>query len=595
MQAESDDQKKFDVIIVGGGVCGALAAKKISAAGKSVLLLEAGTKEAMDPGQYDSFISRYYTMGATRGSPNGPYPPNNSALSPNDSNQDPYFVQVGPQQFLSDYLRMLGGTTLHWQGTSLRMLPVDFEMQTAYGRGTNWPITYDHLERFYREAEWEIGICANVEEQANLGVRFPPDYVYPMEKMPQSLVDQFFMRKLDHAEVDLFGKPYPLKVVSMPVARNATPNLRATGYTPVGSTADESVGQRCQGNSSCSPLCPVQAKYNALKTLAAALKTKDTHLEIRSQCVASKLRVNACSGRVTGVEYKEYSVRGKAEYTAKFVEGKVVVLAANAIENAVLMLASGVVDDSGQLGRNLMDHPFVVLRGLAPEPVYPFRGPDITSGVESLRDGRFREKHAAFRAGISNWGWVGEPTGSVESLIGRSQFGKAFREQLCDRMSRMVRLGVMIEQLPDADNRVTIDPARTDILGNYLPVLNYKYDDYSLDAAVAAIRTVWPTIVKHAGIEDTTDFSSVPGGSQSVFQQGLRFNVTGSGHLVGTHRMGHSADSSVVDTELRSWAHGNLYVIGSGSMVTIGTSNPTLTAAALSLRAAENILKTWRE
>jgi len=51
-----------------------------------------------------------------------------------------------------------------------------------------------------------------------------------------------------------------------------------------------------------------------------------------------------------------------------------------------------------------MDHPYLNLSGLAPEPVYPFRGPDTTSGVESLRDGRFREKHAAFRGGIVKFG-----------------------------------------------------------------------------------------------------------------------------------------------------------------------------------------------
>jgi choline dehydrogenase-like flavoprotein len=42
---------------------------------------------------------------------------------------------------------------------------------------------------------------------------------------------------------------------------------------------------------------------------------------------------------------------------------------------------------------------------------------------------------------------------------------------------------------------------------------------------------------------------------------------------------------------MKSWDHANLFVVGAGSQVTIGTANPTLTAAALAVRAAEAMLK----
>jgi choline dehydrogenase-like flavoprotein len=335
----------------------------------------------------------------------------------------------------------------------------------------------------------------------------------------------------------------------------------------------------------------VQAKYSALKTLAAARQDGGDHLEIRTQCVASRLVIDPASGRITSVEYKRYAAPGAPDHVTEVVQGKLVVLAANAIENTVLALASGIVDRSGQLGRNLMDHPYVTLNGFAPRPVYPLRGPDITSGIESLRDGRFREKHAAFRASIANWGWIGEPAGAIADLLRGARFGKKFREELRGKMTRMVRLGVFLEQLPDANNRVTIDPRHTDTLGGFLPVLNYRYDDYSLDGALAAIGTLWPAVLDKTGIEDATDFRTVPRGFQQVTHRGQTFNIMGPGHIVGTHRMGHGASSSVVDPDLRSWAHKNLFMLGAGSMVTIGTGNPTLTAAALSLRAAQQILR----
>jgi choline dehydrogenase-like flavoprotein len=94
-----------------------------------VLVLEAGISDAQQPEDYRSYLAKYYTLGSLRGLPNGPYPVNHGALSPSESEGDPYFQQQGKQKFLSDYLRMLGGTTLHWQGTSLRMLPNDFRLQ----------------------------------------------------------------------------------------------------------------------------------------------------------------------------------------------------------------------------------------------------------------------------------------------------------------------------------------------------------------------------------------------------------------------------------------------------------------------------------
>jgi choline dehydrogenase-like flavoprotein len=60
----------------------------------------------------------------------------------------------------------------------------------------------------------------------------------------------------------------------------------------------------------------------------------------------------------------------------------------------------------------------------------------------------------------------------------------------------------------------------------------------------------------------------------------------GSGHIVGTHRMGPRG-SSVTDSYMRSWDHQNLFVMGSGSFPTIGTANPSLTLIALVFRSLE--------
>ncbi len=612
--------KHYDVVIVGGGVSGALMAKILSEGGKSVLILEAGIKGAMEPSNYRDYLQKLYTEGGVRGMPNGPYPWNQAAPSPaipsapNKAGEaDPYYVYDTEKHFMSDYLRMLGGTTLHWQGTSLRMLPNDFKMQTVYGQGLDWPISYDDLEPAYRKAEFEMGVSADVEDQnffGKFGLWYPEGYVYPMHKLPKSQVDHFFEAALEGKNIKLSGgknKPqreYPLKVIPIPVARNATPNPKYAinmGYDPISAVQNRNQGLRCQGNSSCMPICPVQAKYSALKTLNQLIEKGN--VEIRTQCVVSRLIVDKKERKkddgtrnknIGYVEYKRYEKPGSRKHTVEKVRGTIIVLAANAIENATLLLASdknGLANYSGQVGRNLMDHPYLYTWGYSKKRVYPFRGPDTTSGMESLRDGEFRAVHASFRASLSNWGWSGEPKKQLNDMVQENVYGKKLRYELADRMTRMVKIGFMFEQLPSADNRVTIDHRYKDDLGNHRPVLSYHYDDYSLAAIDKAVNNVWKSITDHAKIDDKTCYDVLTPGYQRVIYNGTKYNIMGSGHIVGTHRMGSSPEDSVTDRNMKTWDHPNLYVVGPGNQVTIGTANPTLTTAALAVRAAEAILK----
>src|SRR5207244_7700523 len=99
--------------------------------------------------------------------------------------------------------------------------------------------------------------------------------------------------------------------------------------------------------------------------------------------------------------------------TSGCVKAKIYVIAANGIETPRLLLmsknggrtANGVANSSDMVGRNLMDHPYYVAWGLTPKPVYPYRGPLITSGIGDLCDGPFRAKRSAFRIDIGNEGW----------------------------------------------------------------------------------------------------------------------------------------------------------------------------------------------
>jgi choline dehydrogenase-like flavoprotein len=168
----------------------------------------------------------------------------------------------------------------------------------------------------------------------------------------------------------------------------------------------------------------------------------------------------------------------------------------------------------------------------------------------------------------------------------QNKFGRALQRGLVDRISRQLLLDFMVEVPPDSGNRITVDPRYRDQLGNLKPVLSYALNDYVLDG-VAFARRLSRRIYQRLGAEDHSAYDPLQYGW--VSHEGKGYVIRGGNHWAGTQVMGTEATSSVVDFRQRSWDHANLYLTGAGSMPTIGTSNTTLTLAALSFLSAEHI------
>lgn len=595
-------ENTYDVVIVGSGVSGAIIAHQLAQAGKRVLILEAGPAEDATLSGYENYLQRFY--GATVKDNQAPYPTNPNAPMPRSPNvkkipegqtdDSNYIVQKGPFATDSVYTRVLGGTTMHWEAKTPRFLPEDFEMKSRFSQGEDWPLDYDTLEPYYRMTEREFGVSGDADEQRALGLRFPDDYVYPMLKMPHSYLDQKVDEGLAGTQVELDGEKYDLRIRSFPQGRNGIPNPNydgGKGFTPVGAVSTHQVdaGERCQGNNNCVPLCPVQAKYHAGRTLSKALQTG--RVDVLAQAVASKVHIDTGNGRVTKIEFKHYRDPSATDFETATVSGKLFVLGANAIENARLMLASGLESSSKLVGKNLMDHAYLLSWGLMPQVCGTFRGTNVTGGIVDLRGGSFRKDQAAFAMDIHNdgWGWaVGSPFSDLASLVDEeNQFGKELRHSLIDRISKQLLLAFMVEVPPVESNRVTVDPSYTDPLGNMRPVVSYSLPEYTMKG-IAYARELSKLIFRRLGAEDHTHYD--PGDYGYALYEGEGYNIRGGNHLAGTHIMGRSKDSSVVNSEQRSWDHENLYLVGGGSMPSIGTANITPTIAALCFRSAERMI-----
>jgi choline dehydrogenase-like flavoprotein len=612
-----------DVVIVGSGIAGALIAKVLATNGKKVLILEAG--EQLPP-DINGYMNRF--LNATAKVPESPYPPelfnSEGLVDPSNVNagrptvlslgaryrfgdwQDPkqsYLIQNGPLAFGSTYERINGGTARHWLGTSLRFLPSDFEMKTRFNRFVDWPIKYKDLEEWYRKAEREIGVSADVADQTYLDISFSPGYSYPMPKIVMSKVDAAVDAAMPGLKISGHGlDDVKWAVTSTPAARNSQPyqNRRV-----------------CAGNTNCIPICPIQAKYDPSVTLADAQRTG--RVDIMYKTVASRVQIDE-SGRVSGIDFIRYEDENGVPVERGTVTGskKIYILAGNAIETPRLLLMSknertpdGVAnrkDGRGFVGKYLMDHPLYLAWALAPKPVWGYRGPLSTAGIEICRDGQFRYDRGAFRIEIGNEGWnfaLGDPdTTTIDYVNGlnfsglkkddpkKALFGADLVNALNDKLSRQFRLGFLIEQSPDDGNRVTISDQHSDHLDLPRPQINYNLSEYT-KLGLAAAKDTASAIFKSMGAEEFTTKPNPDDPSSFEWPHGSteRLKYFGAGHLVGTYRMGTSANDSVVNDMQRSWDHENLYLVGSGTFPTVATANPTLTLAALCLRTADYIVK----
>lgn len=588
----------YDAVVVGAGLTGSMIANKLGQEGFSVLVIDAGDQAYFDTqsgvDQREPLLDRFFRAGARV--PNSPYP--NLPYAPMEYEENLGTYYFGPQYapryppgtpapapapppetatpeggswaaYRSTYARVVGGTMYHWLGTTLRYLPSTFQEKTLFGHSVDWPLTYDQLEDWYFRAEHEIGVSGDSTRELGSPRHGKP---YPMPMILQSYTDRVMAERLE----GLSFEGLPVLVEPTPQGRNSVPYQ---GRPP------------CAGSTNCVPICPIQAKYDATVHLKRALnpaldpanKAGSRAVEHRWGQVVTRVDVGA-DGRVESVTCKDGHTREEQRFS-----GKLVILCTHAVESAKILLMSGgdqsglhagVANSSGLVGRYLMDHHVKVAHGMADVPLYPFRGPLSTSGIESLRDGEFRRHRSAFRVEIeaigANWA-LNSPFGTFNEKLSAGLIGAQLRRAVGWDVNRQVELDALFEPMPNFDSRVSL--AR-DAAGNFVcdelgvprPRLDFVLDDFTVRGGLA-FAEVANMIMKRMG------------GSGATIEPGWY----GAGHSMGTLRMGSDPKQSVADSHGRSWDHDNLYLTGSGLFPTVCSANPTLTIVAVTLRQIEHL------
>ena len=545
-------QSSFDAIVVGSGISGGWAAKELTERGLRVLLLERGKnvehikdyhnarKAPWDyphrGGRTQAMIARYPVLKRD-------FPLNEKNLDWWASDEDSPYTETRRFDWYRGY--QVGGRSLMWGRCSFRLSDLDFEANAREGIGTDWPIRYAEIAPWYSHAERFAGISGSLEGLAQL-----PDGDF-QPAMPLNCAEQRMADRLK-TKFDGMRRLIPTRMANL--------TLPLEGRVP------------CQYRDACWLGCPYGAYFSTQSsTLPAAMKTG--RLTLRPFSIATEVLYDKNRQRASGVRVMDANTKAITDYKAT-----IIFLCASTLNSTWLLLRSatdlwpgGLGSSSGELGHNLMDHHFRVgAEGTMSEL------DDHTTFGRRPNAGyipRFRNLNGEKRPYLRGFGYEGGAgRRGWEYKVAELGVGGEFKDRAAQPGTWSIGGTAFGEMLPNHDNRVTLDPERTDKWG--LPVLR-------MDCAIGENERLMrkdmandmAEMLEAAGAKDvrTFDHEYYPG-------MGI--------HEMGTARMGTSPKNSVLNKHNQVWDAPNVFVTDGSCMASTACQNPSLTYMALTARAA---------
>lgn len=532
-----------DVVIVGAGPSGSVAAYELSRQGFSVVCLEQGFMP--DANAYTGRNPEWELTTGKRWNPNPNIRDNPQDYPVNTDDSD-----INPLMFAG-----VGGSTTLYNAHWAPMLPSDFRVRSLDGVAEDWPISYEDLLPHLEEVEQLAGVSGFRGNPAH-----PPRKDFPTPPLPIGDVGLKAIEAFDK----LGWHWWP-------------------GTNAIASVAHNGLNG-CVRRGTCGYGCPEGSKSTADLTLWPHARANGARLITGAR--VSQVEVNE-QGLAKGVVYIDRNGRERRQGAS------VVILAANGVGTPRLLLNSangrhpdGLANSSGLVGRRLMFHPYSAVLGVFDENLHSWRGP-YGQMVESYH---FYEtdKSRGFVRG-AKWGIVpnGGPLGQ-SSIAGskvfeqggfESAWGQNLHRRIKKRLGHCMVVVITGEDLPDENNRVVLDDTLVDSDGIPAPKIIYRVDDNARKLLKFHEERALE-LVKAAGAKET-----------SVVHQ-----MKDSGwHLLGTACMGDDPGSSVVDQWCATHDVPNLYIVDGSVFTTSGGVNPTATIMSIAMRTAKHIAETRSE
>ncbi|MBN9510935.1 MAG: GMC family oxidoreductase [Alphaproteobacteria bacterium] len=524
-----------DVLIIGAGATGALAALVLARAGLDVVCLEQGGW--VEAGDHPHYSSDWSWQRKTRW----------NADVNKRHHVDDYAVRTDASHVLM--WNGVGGSTNVYGAIWPRYRPSDFRKGDEHGLQPNWPISYEDLAPYYDRSDRLIGTSGLSGDPG-----MPPRPPSPTGPLPFTDAARVLAGAFD----TLGWHWWPAEAAVISEDYDGRPACNGCGV--------------CSGCARGS-----MSKYSLSiwpKALAAGAR-------LRIQ--ARVLRVEkGRDGRATGAVFRD-RVTGAME----FQPARIVILAGNGVGTPRLLLASdNLANSSDQVGRNLLHHTltaceFWVDRKIDGHMGYvasmisrEFAETDIARGF--VNGFQFNCLTSTSSAGEIAAGWLADV---------KAPWGRGHHAWFERRFGHNLGLFAIGDDLPNPENRVSLDPEQRDEEG--APVARLHYRPGENDRRMMAFQ-----------LDRLVDVAKAAGAYDYRLQDYLDENGvyrTPAWHMIGTCRMGGDPETSVVNKWHQSWDVPNLFIVDGSALATGGVVNPTSTISALALRAAEHIRDNFRE
>jgi len=518
-----------DVLIIGAGASGAAVAWSLAETRMRILCLEQG--DWVKPGEYPSNGRDWEErqLGDFHVNPN-----RRALASDYPINEDNTPIRIAN-------FNGVGGGTILYAGHFPRLHPSDFRVRSLDGVADDWPIDYATLEPYFALNDRMMGISGLAGDPA-----YPPkDAVMPPVPLGRT------GERIGRAMNQLGWHWWP--------SDTAMATQEYEGRAP------------CINLGHCIAGCAQGAKASTDITYwPAAIRQR---VELRTRCRVREITVNE-AGMATGAIY--YDADGQEQ----FQPAEIVIMACNGIGTPRILLNStsarfptGLANSSGLVGKNLMFHPYAMVRGFFDEPLDGYRGPPIGTWSHEFYE---TDRSRGFVRGYS---WqINRGQGPVMTALGgmasgRIPWGAGHHQAFRSLFDRSMAIIGICEDLPEAHNTVTLDPVLKDTHGIPAPKIDYTLSENSRRMLEHAVSTA-TTALRTAGAHDVVSTAPL---------------LYAGWHLMGTARMGTDPQHSVVNEWGRSHDVKNLFIVDGSVFVTSGGVNPTSTIQAIALYIADTI------
>jgi choline dehydrogenase-like flavoprotein len=561
--------KSYDVVIVGSGAGGGMAAYVLANAGIKVCLLEAGPM--FDPAKNSSQLKNPWDSprrgASTKHRPFGDF---DASYWGWQIDGEPYTKTQGTE-WEWWRARMLGGRTNHWGRISLRFGPKDFKRKSIDGLGDDWPISYEDIKPYYDKIDQLIGVFGT-----NEGLENDPDgYFLPP---PKPRLHELMVKR---AAITSGVKIIPARLSILTKKIN------------------DSRGA-CFYCAQCNRSCTVYGDFSSSSVLVKpAIATGNVDVIPNAMC---REVMTDKDGKATGVAYID-----KTDNLEYQVNGKVVILAASTCETARIMLNSksdrhpnGLANASDVVGRYLHDSTGADMGGIVESLMGRKRyNEDGVGGMHVYSPWWLDNKKLDFPRGyhIEYGGGMSQPGYGVgmgiQGMNGKyavngkkkeaGGYGASLKEDQRFFFGAGVGMAGRGEAIAYRSNNCEIDPNVVDQYG--IPVLkfNVKWSEHEINQA-KHMKETFREILHNMG-------AVVTWGGDDNKENNYGLHAPGQIiHEAGTARMGNDPKNSALNKWNQAHDCKNLFVVDGAAFVSQADKNITWTILALSMRASEYIV-----